>query len=70
MTDTCHRCGLPILEGEARYTAGEFRNPPRFCHYECKERADKELDESFVRFRKTVDKALGIVARLKKDLEL
>lgn len=67
--DICHRCGRPILEGEPRYTLGEFRNPPQFSHYDCKEREDQDLKNRLSNFRATTDRALETIERLRRSLK-
>ena len=70
MTDVCWRCRKPILEGEARYTLGEFKDPPEFCHYDCKDADDKKLKTDLENFGKKVDAAQELLRRLRKDMGL
>lgn len=62
----CHRCGQPVLEGQPRYTLGEFRDPPEFCHYDCKKRDDDKLSADLKNFKANCDKALALVEALRR----
>jgi hypothetical protein len=58
---TCHRCKRPILSGEARYTAGEYRG--LYSHHDCKKVDDALLDE---RLRKTGEAGVALANMLKR----
>lgn len=70
MTDICRICGKPVLDGEARYTLGEFKDPPEFCHYDCKDANDQKLKQDFKDFDSKIKDAQETLRRLRKDLGL
>ena len=48
-SDICSICHKPIVDGEARYTLGEFKDPPVFKHYECHQDQNDKLDRDLRR---------------------
>lgn len=65
MTETCWRCRQPILPDEPRYT-GE---PERYQHYECYERAHRELDEALARGPELVKRAQALLTEVRRILK-
>lgn len=67
MTDVCWRCNQPILEDQPRYTVGEWKDPPQFCHYDCHDKASTDLRGALSNVKVTADKAIALIERLKRE---
>ena len=53
------------MPGQARYTAGEYSDPPKFSHYECKELDDATLDRDLRKFGPVGEQMANMFKRLK-----
>lgn len=60
---TCVLCNKPVYEGEARYSVGEYSNPPKFRHWDCKIKDDEDRDQ---RLRRSGPVGVALANMLKR----
>lgn len=64
----CRKCGLPIAEGEPRYTAGEFSDPPEHCHWECHQKVVDAWEQAKANFDQAHRRALCALDKLRRKI--
>lgn len=66
----CRYCGLPVLDTQLRYTAGEYSDPPRYAHGDCKTAEDARYKSSLKRIGALSEDMADTVAALRRRLGL
>lgn len=61
----CSKCHKPILPGEARHAAGEFQDPPAYCHYTCRKQALVQTLEDLEKMGPTGTKLAAMLKRIR-----